>query len=301
MNLEPPFSSDHTAAARPSCPERVLVVGCGYVGAAFVREARTGGIHCYALTRNQARFDELRLLGAEPVLGHWLDPASLRDLPAVSRVLVSIPHRDDCQAGVETHVRGLQQLLKALPVTPERLIYLSTTGVYGDVEGETVDELTPVAPSRLATQIAVAAERWLNGHVPQAVVLRLAGIYGRGRLPLAAQLRAGDTLAVPGTGHLNLVHVDDIARMLMVLFAAELRHSLYVFSDGQPVRREDFYRYLADLCGVSNPRFAPPDSSSGRARRASDKRVDPTRILAETDFNFRFATYRQGLVDALSL
>lgn len=301
--------------------ERWLIVGCGYVGAQVARRAREAGHVVYALTRNQTRFSELQTLGVEPCLGHWLEPQSLVGLPAVDRILVAVPHRADdsgLQTGEQidgrsaelvepTHAIGLQNLLAAIPTGWRKLVYLSTTGVYGQSSEQWVDEQTPLSPVRIGPRIAVAAERWLsqvlaNRLVPgqNYCILRLAGIYGPGRIPLAERLRRGLPLAVPRKGYLNVVHVSDIARMACVLLESSLQYSTYLFSDGQPVLRETFYRHLAELCGVAEPEFVEPDQHDAKLRRATDKRISPSRVLAETRFEFEFPDYRSGLANALA-
>ena len=192
-------------------------------------------------------------------------------------MLVSVPHREDAGLGVETHITGLKNLIAALPNGYRKLIYLSTTGVYGDAHDE-VDERTPTQPTRIGPQIAVAAEDWLQAHfaeqagsAPQLTIVRLAGIYGPGRIPLAEKLRSGEPLQVPQDGWLNLIHVSDIAAMLTRVSETKLRESLYVFSDGNPVPRIDFYKHLAKLCGVDDPKFIAPDPGASRSQRAGKK------------------------------
>lgn len=279
----------------------MLIVGCGYVGSEVVKLACEQSVRVFALTRSESRVAELSKLGIEPIVGHWLDSSNLKSLPAVDRVLVSVPHRADGQFGVETHVRGLQNLLVALPSPCQHVTYLSTTGVFGSGSGELVDEDTPVSPTRIGPEIAIQTEQWLSDSLPSErfTVLRLAGIYGPGRIPLAEKLRLGEPLTVPRHGHLNLIHVHDIANMILTIQQRAMRHSMYLLSDGQPVLRETFYRYLARLCGVSQPQFAPVDENSPKSRRATDKRIDPSRLLVETAFSLRFADYRSGLVDAI--
>ncbi len=300
--------------------ERWLIVGCGYVGAQVARRAREAGHVVYGLTRSQSRFSELQSLGVEPCLGHWLEPQSLVNLPDVDRILVAVPHRadDSWSASGETidgenaklvertHAIGLQNLLAAIPTGWQKLVYLSTTGVYGVSSAGWVDEQTPLSPTRAGPRIAVAAEQWLTESLASRLVegqsfciLRLAGIYGPGRIPLADRLRRGQPLAVPREGYLNLVHVSDIARMLCLLLGSSYPHSTYLFSDGRPVLRETFYRHLAKLCGVPAPEFIEPDQHDAKVRRATDKRISPRRILAETGFEFEFPDYRSGLINAL--
>lgn len=286
---------------------RLLIVGCGYVGNAVANLATQSGHTVFATTRNQARFDTLRALGAEPVQAHWHQPESLSHLPKVDLILVAIPHRldeqfSDAEAPELSHARGLHNLLAHVPEGWNKLVYLSTTGVYGTDSAVAVNEDTPVSPTRLGPLMAVAAENWLDNHVEpgRATVLRLAGIYGPGRIPLADKIRAGQPLSVPQHGYLNLIHVTDIARLVMLLTNRRMQLPAYVFSDGRPVERAVFYRYLASLCGVNEPVFAAPAPTDSKSRRATDKRIDPSRIVHELGFEFQFPDFTAGLVDAIS-
>ncbi len=295
----------------------LLIVGCGYVGEALVRWLRNEPARstqsAFVLTRSEERMSELRKLGVQPLLGHWLIPESLPEAPEVTRVLITVPHRADTVSGLsedsdQAHVVGLQNVRNWLsrsnqPLSKTRLIYLSTTGVFGASEsGQTVTERTDVSPTRIGPRIAVAAERWIEQNRPvwPTVVLRLAGIYGPGRVPLVHSLRAGQPLAVPRSGFLNLIHVDDIARAIGWSMDAENPKPLYLLSDGQPVEREIFYRYLADLCGVSEPQFVEPDDSS-KSRRATDKRIDSTLFWQDSGLQPKYSDYRSGLRSAVVL
>ena len=277
---------------------RILIVGCGYVGSELLRILPTGW-HADALTRSASRSTELRELGANPIVMDWLEP--ITDLQQYDYILVAVPHREVNDFGSQTHVRGLKNLLNSAGDHFRKIVYLSTTGVFGTTDSEQVTEDTPVSPSRVGPTIAVQAENFLTGRLNTAklTILRLAGIYGPGRIPLAAKIRAGEPLAVPQSGFLNLVHVSDIARMIINVLQSELKLPYYLFSDGNPVRRLEFYEYLAHLCGVTEPEFVEPTEGDARARRATSKRIDPSRIIQETGFEYRYPNYRAGLEDAI--
>lgn len=278
---------------------KLLIVGCGYVGSSVVRKA-AGYERIYALTRTEERAEELAELGVEPIVGNWLNLGATI-LPEVEHVLVSVPHRPDPELGEQTHVEGLLSLTRLIG-SFKRLIYLSTTGVYGQAQG-VVNEATPASPTRIGPEIAVAAERWLQAKVDASrlTILRLAGIYGPGRIPLAARLKAGESLQVPQQGHLNLVHVVDIARVVHAAFQADLTQTLYLLSDGNPVQRNEFYGFLAKLCGVAEPKYEEPDPNSPKVRRATDKQVSSAALVQELHYEFEYPDYRAGLRQSLGL
>ncbi len=281
---------------------RLLIIGCGYVGTQVARNYLARGDRVLALTRTTVRAAQLREAGIECVIGHWLDPdLELVQLTQdVDQVLVAVPHRDDQGLAASTHQTGLANLFRALSSNWQRLIYLSTTGVYGESDAQWVDEQTLPVPSRLAGEIALRAERWFSDcdRSADCVTLRLAGIYGQNRVPHLVSLRSGNAVAVPQDGFLNLIHVDDISRAIQAVFGRPAKRPCYVLSDGHPVARAEFYREIARLGELGEITFAPPDPNSPRASRAAtNKRIRPANFFADFEFQPRFRSFREGLGD----
>jgi len=269
-----------------STPATRLVVGCGYLGERVARRWLAAGDHVVAVTRRPARAAELAAVGIEPLVADvTADPftASGR-LPAAATVFWAVGF--DRAAGAshrDVHVHGLQRLLDALPGSP-RVILSSSTGVWGDEDGRIVDESTPAHPAREAGRVLLEAEALLHAHaLGPGVALRFAGLYGPGRLPRIAELRAGVPIAADPDSWLNLIHADDAAEVVRLVAAADAPRPLYVVSDGRPVRRRDWYGRLAARCAAPEPSW---DRAAPRTRGA-DKRIDPTRLF--TDFPLQLA------------
>ena len=132
----------------------------------------------------------------------------------------------------------------------------------------------------------------------KAVVLRLAGLYGPGRVPRMADLLAGRPIAASTEGHLNLIHVDDAAEVVVSAQQRAVLPATYVVSDGHPVSRPVFYLRLAELLGVDSPEFIEPDPDSARAQRGGgDKKVSNLRMLRELDVELKYPSFREGLAD----
>lgn len=284
----------------------LLIVGCGYVGKAvavqYLRDHQT----VYALTRSQQTADQLFSLGIKPLVGHWLQRESLPNLLSpIDELLVAVPHRPDefsplAEDSDQQHVLGLSNLMNWLASYQPlpTLVYLSTTGVFGaTTSGQRVNEQTEIAPTRLGPRIAAAAEKWLNEHRSQwhSVVLRLAGIYGPGRIPMLSALQQGQPLAVAKDGTLNLIHLDDIVQAILWAMRTPDADALYVVADGQPASRKQFYSCLARLLCLPPPTFTNPDPHSSRAARASDKQVDPRRFWSHSQLKPVYPSYQEGL------
>jgi nucleoside-diphosphate-sugar epimerase len=192
----------------------------------------------------------------------------------------------------------LRNVLAALPAGVERLIYISSTGVYGSAGGEWVDEQTPCQPQRaggkacLAAEELLAASRWQW----QTIRLRLAGIYGPDRIPRRETLLAGEPIDAPAEGYLNLIHVHDAASVVLTADERAQPPRLYCVSDGHPAVRREYYECLAKLAGAPPPKFRTPAPNSPAAQRAeANRRVANRRLLTELAVELEFPSFREGL------
>lgn len=282
----------------------MLIFGCGYLGERVARRLRDAGNDVVVVTRSSERTATLRRAGFNAIVADVTKPESLTGLPAVKSVLFSVGF-DRVAGGVieNVYAGGARNVLAALPSDVGRFIYISTTGVYGSAGGEWVDEDTPPDPQREGGQASLAAERALaeSPFADRGVVLRLAGIYGPGRIPFLDKLRAGEPIPAVSTGHLNLIHVEDAAAVVVAAAEQESIGKVYCVSDGHPVERGDYYREVARLIGAPPPTFIAPDPNSPRAARAeADRRVSNARMLSDLGVRLQFPDYRSGLAAILA-
>lgn len=263
--------------SRSAHPRR-LIVGCGYLGERLASRWVSAGSRVWGLVRTPSRLARLAAAGVEPIVADVASPLPREVLPEVDTVVWAVGFdRSAGRSYREVHVDGLRRLLDALAGNP-RLIFVSSTGVWGRVDGQRVDESTLPHPDREAGHVLLEAETLLGGHpLGPGTALRLAGIYGPGRLPRIDDLRSGRPLQADPDSWLNLIHVDDAAAVVMAVADHAGPGPLYVVSDGRPVRRRDFYARLADLVGSPPPNWTPPAADA----RGGDKRIDPRRLFAE--------------------
>ena len=283
---------------------RNLILGCGYLGSRVARLWLQAGSQVYAMTRSHLRAEQMRAEGLLPIIGDVSDRSSLGQLPTVDTVLYAVGYDAASVASMDAvYAGGLKNVLDALSKSPSRVIYISTTGVYGNAGGDWVNEDTPPNPQRAGGRASLAAEQVLLQHRlgRHSVILRLAGIYGPGRIPRAAMLKAGEPIPAPSEGFLNLIHVDDAARI--VLSTEELRQlpRTFIVSDGNPVPRRQYYEELARLIGAPAPRFqSTPSDSPAAARAAANKRMDNSRLMNGLPIKLRYPSYREGLAAIVS-
>lgn len=281
-----------------------LIVGCGYIGSgvAAAINCLQGGGPVYTMTRSRKKANDFAAAGYEPVIADWTDRRTLVALPRCQRVLVAVSY--DSKSGVsreDSQVGGLSNLLDFLPKSTD-ICYLSTTGVYHQGDGSWVDETSPARPIGDGGKAHLRAESLLHRRRPDSLwtILRLAGIYGPGRIPRVADVLAGRPIEGPNSGYLNLIHRDDaVAAILATWTRRQDRHKLYLVADDQPVIRSRFYQQIAVLSGVPNPSFAATDKPSLSARSASNKRIWNRCLRRDLLHKLNFPTYVQGLTDLL--
>jgi nucleoside-diphosphate-sugar epimerase len=278
------------ALANPDPADARLIFGCGYLGRRVAARWLAQGRRVFATTR--ARFDQLSELGIAPIAADVLVPDSLRSLPACATTIYCIGFdRSSGRSMRDVYVQGLANVLAALP-RPGRFIYVSSTGVYGDADGNWVDETTPPDPADESGRVVRDAEELLRQARPDAIILRFAGIYGPRRLLRRVEsLLSGEPIAADPDKWLNLIHVEDGAAA--VLAAEELGHAgeVYNVADGAPVRRREFFTELAALVGAPAPTF----ESEWSNRERGNRRVLVGKMQRELQVQFQFPDYLQGL------
>ncbi|MFY8221015.1 MAG: NAD-dependent epimerase/dehydratase family protein [Pirellulales bacterium] len=272
-----------------------LVVGCGYLGLRVARLWRNAGARVCAVTRSADRARALAAEGLDPLVGDVTAPEGLPALPAVDTLFWAVGFDRASGASYrDVHVGGLGRVLDAIPDTA-RVVFASSTGVWGTDDGGIVDETTPAHPAREAGRVLLEAEDLLHAKVgDRGTALRFAGLYGPGRLPRLDDLKAGRPIAADPDSWLNLVHVDDAARIVVAVAAAPHARRLYVVSDGHPVRRRDWYAHLAARTGSPPPSF---DTAAERTRGA-DKRVDPALLFRDIPLALAYPDSFRG-IDAI--
>lgn len=280
-----------------------LIIGCGYLGRRVAQRWIAAGHSVTALTRSPDRVHELQRSGVAPVVGDVLAPRSLAALPECDVLLYAVGY--DRAAGHDKrrlYVEGLRNVLAAVGTRAGRMIYISSSSVYGQDAGEWIDETSPTEPTTDGGRICLEAERVLAASAfavtDCAETLRLSGIYGPDRLLAKVDaLRAGTPLAGSPEAWLNLIHVEDAADAVAAAAAHPAPESLYLVSDDRPVTRGEYYGELARLVGAPPPVFDA--TQSPRHGVGLNKRCRNERLKQSLGMTWRYPTWRQGLAESL--
>jgi len=290
-------------------PKRVLIVGCGYVGARVASRLHSAGHDVFAVTRSEERARDFAARGWTPIIADIMNPAPLASAPAMDAMLHAVGYdRAGGFAKRDVYVAGLVNVLSAVAGRCPRVVTISSTSVYGQSQGEFVDEPSPTEPTTESGQICLDAERafqeWRDTQPAgtAAMIVRLAGIYGPGRmLARAESLRNGVPMSGRGDAWLNLIHGDDAALLaIAAMFQGEDR-ATYLGVDREPVLRRDFYAHLAGLLGAPEPTFTGVVEPGGRGSESGiNKRCTNAATQRALGVAPAFPTYREGLAHALA-
>jgi len=290
----------------PGIPYTPLIVGCGYVGTRLARALIASGRRPVGLVARQASADALGRQGIAPVAAN-LDQAIEEPPAAVENgvVFYLVPPAPE----VEDDDPRLRHFLDACgQERPARVIYVSTSGVYGDCGGEWVDESRPPAALSDRARRRLAAERilaeWSERVGCDRVILRVGGIYGPDRLPLD-RLHRMTVIRPEEAPWSNRIHVDDLVTVLRAAAERGRPGRIYNVADGNPTTMTDYLFRVADGAGLRRPptvalaeaetRLSPGMLSFARESR----RLDVTRMKRELGVQLRYPTLEAGLADSL--
>jgi nucleoside-diphosphate-sugar epimerase len=283
--------------------ETITIIGCGYTGSRLAKMCRESQQDVHAIVRSEAARKALEAEGFRTSLVD-LDSSFEPLLLSGGFHVYMVPP----PSSGDTDPRILRWL-DSLDSPPKGIVYLSTTAVYGDRGGATVSEDTEPAPSsdrgrrRLAAETSV--RQYAARHGVYARILRVPGIYGPDRLPLA-RISERQPIPKPGdTGPGNRIHVDDLAAVCLA--AIRYRGALEVFNvgDGEHASMGDYFLRVARIAGLENPPQLPLDellrnvSPAMRSFLTESRRVDVSRMEHELGFVPRYRDLDEGIAASL--
>ena len=222
---------------------RILILGCGDIGMRLIKLLR-GRYRIYALTRQVDRIAPLRAAGAVPILGDLDKPASLARVARLAQVVVHLapPQSQDL---IDRRTRGLIPLLPARAI----MVYMSTTGVYGDCAGELIDETRAVDPQNARAMRRVDAEQalraWALRSHARLSILRVPGIYADDRLPLERLNKGIPALIEEDDVYTNHIHADDLARIVLLALARGAAGRTYHAVDDSCMKMGEYFDAVA--------------------------------------------------------
>ena len=242
----------------------VFIVGCGDVGVRIARLLLQQGTQVSGMCRSEECAVRLRDNGVEPTMGNLDDPDSLKALLLKGKAVFYLAPPPG-GGPIDGRMRKFCQAVTGDNL-PEKVVYVSTSGVYGDCGGEWVTEETPVNPQTSRAQRRVDAENtlldWGRQHDVPVVILRVTGIYGPGRVPLARIQQGHPVLNESESPPTNRIHADDLATVCLAAMERAGNGEIFNVSDGQPGTMTQYFNAVSDMLGL--PRLPQVDMTEAK-------------------------------------
>lgn len=272
---------------------RTLIAGCGDIGSRLGTLLAQRGHSVWGLRRSSAGLPEQ----ITPVTGDLLDPETLAQIPKKIDYAVFCATPDEVTEAAyrRIYIDALSMFLERLADQQpkvKRLLFVSSTSVYHQQDGEWVDEASATQPTHFRGQTLLQAERLLSNCPWPSLAARCGGIYGPGRNRLVNQVRQGDIqLRDEPPLYTNRIHSDDCAAALAHLISLKNPDNCYLLVDSNPATKQEVVDWIAQRLGIPPPARTKPTPAAkdlSQGKRCSNKR------LLESGFNFQYPGYRQG-------
>jgi nucleoside-diphosphate-sugar epimerase len=287
--------------------KRILIVGYGDIARRLAPLLRNK-YRVYGLIRNPGQMQELLRSGVQPVIGDLDHPASLKRLAGLAHIVIHLapPHPEGTTDRRSRNLAAALRGRRKVSMLPQRLIYLSTSGVYGDCRGAIVHEERPPHPVTARAARRLDAERLLrNWGMRNAVnvsILRVPGIYATDRLPLERLHKGLPVLLTEEDSHTNHINADDLAHAIAVSIWRSRPGRIYHCVDDSDMKMGDYFDLVADHFHLPRPPRIPlleaekqlPQTLLSFMRES--RRLDNTRMKKELRIRLQFPTIQSTLV-----
>ncbi|NGY04935.1 SDR family oxidoreductase [Solimonas terrae] len=282
---------------RAALPSSALIAGCGDIGLRVAARLRAMGREVTAIVRDRQKSGALERLGASVRIEDLDQPQDAGDWPFL--FWFAPPPKSGTR---DDRLRGW---LAAQQGRIARIVYISTSAVYGDCEGRWIDEDAPLRPQSERGVRRVDAEQalrqWRTERDGETVILRVPGIYGPGRMPLERLRKRLPVVRAEQSPFTNRIHADDLATAALhaAVFGRDGR--AYNVADGEPTTMADYFLRCAQLLGLP----PPPQVTMDEARAAltpammsfidESKRLRTQRLREELRFTPQYPNLAAGL------
>lgn len=269
---------------------KILLLGYGDIAARLARQLSSEHYEVVGARRTPSEDPQVTMLAADAC-----DVSQVTDLLRIgfdAVVVTMTPSQRSEQGYRDSYLLSVEALLAAGKKTGAQpfVLWVSSTGVYGQNNGEWVDERSPTEPANFSGQILLQAERLLQSSDLPNCIVRFSGIYGPGRQAMLRAVKEDKPLTSP-FGWTNRIHSEDcagvLAHLLELYRQGTLIEPVYLASDDEPVMQWQLRAYLKELLGIESEPF------NRAAIEETGKRCS-NRLLKESGYSLRYPDYRSG-------
>jgi len=274
---------------------RILIAGCGSTGSAVGKSLLNDCHEVYGLKRHPpADIQGIHYIRADLTIA-----ADLREIDTNFDLVIYILSPDDRSEDAyrKVFIDGVKNLLQVFSQhnPAARFIFISSTSVYGQSQGEWVDEDSETVPVSTTGQIILQAENAFLGYNMRNCIIRFSGIYGRGKSHLLAAVTSKRTVQYEPPYYMNRIHWQDCVRIINFIanrmLAGKDLQSIYLATDDDPAPKWEVFNYLAARLDVDSPQKAAMPQGAAQNKRCSNK------SLKQLGYRFKYTSYKEGFSD----
>ncbi|MBP9837900.1 MAG: SDR family oxidoreductase [Proteobacteria bacterium] len=277
--------------------KNILILGCGYVGTKLAEGLLAqGNVNLFCVKRSPANLPQ----GVKFIKADILSTEDISKLPQKIDYIIYLISADQHtdEAYEKAYVKGIAQVLKYYQVEREsikKLIYISSTSVYGEEDGRVVDEETPTVPKGFSGERIIQGEEIVRNSGFNYAILRFAGIYGPSRLRLVEEVKSGALKYSANKRYTNRIHRDDCAGIIRFLMDTELSERIFIGVDDNPADLNEIISWIANILGITEIEFSTADIPSllRGNKRCSNQR------LKTCGYVFKYPSYKEGYLELL--
>ena len=282
---------------------KLIIVSCGDIGFRVAGLALDQSLEVAALSRGGKVFPEAIKAGIDIITVNLDEPETLAALDyRGTSLLYSAPPPGG--GVVDTRVKNFLESIRT-GCEPAKIVYISTTAVYGDCGNELIEETRLPAPANHTGRRRLDAEQQLSNwgtarHVP-VVILRVSGIYGPGRVPMQRILAREPLLNAESVGYTNRIHADDLAQVCLAALQKGESGEIFNVSDGETGKMTDYFNAITDLLQLPRLPQVPLEEARGAmsplmfSYMTESRRVDNRKMLAQLEVKLLYPTLLAGL------
>lgn len=273
----------------------ILFFGLGFTAKHLALQLLEQGWRVSGTSRTSKDFQYFRQIGITPhIFDEGLPIDTMWDMDSVTHIITSAPPSENGDPVLGYHLDDMQSISNLQWVG-----YLSTTGVYGDYQGDWVDESADLKANNVRSKRRVQAEQdWLNSKLP-VHIFRLSGIYGKGRSVIDS-LKNGTAKRInKPTQVFSRIHVEDICQTLLASIDKPNPMSIYNCADDLPCPQAEVVEYAAKLIDIEPPELVDFENANlspmAKSFYSSCRRVENNKIKEELSVKLKYPTYKEGL------
>ncbi len=287
--------------------KHILIIGCGDIGLRVAKIWKNASKSVFALARSESSIDLFRQQHIHTWQADLDDAQSLTNLPSKQALLYYFAPPPS--KGVND--TRMNQFLENLDVNhlPAHLIYISTSGVYGDQGGALINEQTPANPQVDRAKRRYDAEQqlqqWGKQNTVPITVLRVGGIYGPGRLPLQRLKDKIPMLHENLSPQTNRIHADDLAQVCVAAAVKDTAGEIYNVSDGTNSNMTEYFNTIADFCNLERPPLVDWDEAEKTISQGmlsylkESRKMDNSKMINELEIELIYPSLKEGLKSCL--